>query len=96
MWLTLSSLGLNAVATKDKRESQPDDDYISYGYLDPLEAERLFKHFQREHIRFQFADISRLMTVRAGARLVRSNALELFIHREDVQAANRVLQKNAK
>ena len=82
------------MGANDKAETEPRDAYISYGHLDPHRADRLFRRFEQERVRFQFSNVSRV-TTHTGTRFGRTNALELFIHQDDVETANRILGEDS-
>ena len=70
------------------------EDYVSFGYLDPLLGRRIMDRLSRNHVRFIARDATRLGVSSEGIidhvswrdeYLVRAriNRIELFIHSED-------------
>jgi hypothetical protein len=80
------------------------EDYVSFGYLDPLVGRRIMDRLSRNHVRFIARDASRLGVASEGiidyvswrdAYRVRSriNRIELFIHSEDQDTARKVIDE---
>jgi hypothetical protein len=80
------------------------DEYVSFGYLDPLLARRIMDRLSRNHVRFIARDATRLgaasddiidsVSWRDAFRvLARINRIELFIHSEHQGTARRVIDE---
>jgi hypothetical protein len=80
------------------------EDYVSFGYLDPLVGRRIMDRLSRTHVRFIAREASRLGVASEGiidyvswrdAYRVRSriNRIELFIHSEDQDTARKVIDE---
>jgi hypothetical protein len=80
------------------------DEYISFGYLDPLLGRRIMDRLTRHHVRFTARDASRLDVASADIiddvswrdpypRPARNNRIELLIHSEDQDAARKVIDE---
>ncbi|HEV2046716.1 MAG TPA: hypothetical protein VGQ95_08970 [Chthoniobacterales bacterium] len=80
------------------------EDYVSFGYLDPLIGRRIMDRLSRNQVRFIARDASRLGVASAGIidyvswrdpyRVrARINRIELLIHSEDQDTARKVIDE---
>jgi hypothetical protein len=80
------------------------DEYVSFGYLEPLLGRRIMDGLSRHHVRFIARDASRLDVASAGTidyvswrdpypRPARNNRIELLIHSEDQDIARKVIDE---
>ncbi len=80
------------------------DEYISFGYLEPLLGRRIMDRLSRHYVRFVARDASRFDVASAGTidyvssldpypRVARNNRIELFIHLEDEATARKVIDE---
>jgi hypothetical protein len=80
------------------------ENYVSFGYLDPLFGRRIMDRLSRQHVRFVARDASRMDVASAGIidhlswrdpypRPARNNRIELFIHSEDQDTARKVIDE---
>ena len=80
------------------------EEYVSFGYFDPLVGRRIMKRLSAQHVRLRAHDVSRLDMASAGIVdavtpatrypiLARNNRLELFIHPEDQNLARKILDE---
>ena len=80
------------------------DEYVSFGYLEPLFARRIMDRLSRHHVRFVARDASRLDVASTGTidylswrdrypRPARNNRIELLIHSEDQDTARKVIDE---
>ena len=80
------------------------DEYVSFGYIDPLLGRRIMDRLSREHIRFIARDASRFDVATADTldqlsyrypnpRLARNNRIELLVHSEDQILARKVIDE---
>ena len=77
--------------TQGKSDQASDEQFRSFGHFDPLEAKRLLTRFEEAGIRFQIYPESIIRPMGAGHRLKRYNAIEIFIHEEDIKRASTIL-----
>jgi hypothetical protein len=89
----------------DDAETQGDgDEYVSFGYVEPLFGKRIMDRLSRHHVRFIARDASRLDVASAGTidelsyrypypRLARNNRIELLIHSKDRTLARKVIDE---
>jgi hypothetical protein len=86
----------------DKPDS--DDEYVSFGYFDPLVGRRIMKRLSDQQVRLRARDVSRLDMANAGVVdsitpatrypiLARNNRIELFIHTEDQSLARTIMEE---
>ena len=80
------------------------EDYVSFGYLDPLVGKRIMNRLSRNHVRFIARDASRIGGATEGIIDYvswrdeypvrrRINRIELFIHSEDQDTARKVIDE---
>ena len=80
------------------------EDYVSFGWFDPLVCRRIMKHLSREHIRFAATDASgvgmagyevpQFFKARLPyPKLHRLNGVELFIHAADADRARKAIDE---
>jgi hypothetical protein len=79
-------------------------DYVSFGYLEPLLGRRIMERLSRQQVRFTARDASRLDVITAGTvdsvshripfpRVARNNRIELFVHAEDQNLARKIIDE---
>ena len=84
-------------------ENAPED-YVSFGYLDPLFGRRIMDRLSRNHVRFTARDASFLDIATATKPSyfstrspwpwwMRHNAIELFVHNDDQELARQVIDE---
>lgn len=82
-------------------EADPED-YVSFGYFDPLFVKRIMDRLSRSHVRFTARDASFLDIATATKpsylamaypypRWVRHNMIELLVHSDDRDLAHQVI-----
>jgi hypothetical protein len=87
--------------TSGDSEDNPED-YVSFGWFDPLVCKRIMKRLSRDHIRFAAADASgvgiagyevpRFFKARLPYPILhRLNGVELFVHSADADRARGVI-----
>jgi hypothetical protein len=80
------------------------EDYVSFGYLEPLLGRRIMERLSGQQIRFIARDASRFDVATAGTvdsvsyrypypRVARNNRIELLIHREDESLARKIIDE---
>ena len=80
------------------------EDYVSFGYLEPLLGRRIMERLSRQQIRFIARDASRFDVATAGTvesvsyrypnpRVARNNRIELLVHREDQNLARKIIDE---
>jgi hypothetical protein len=80
------------------------DEYVSFGYLDPLLARRIMDRLSRNHVRFIARDATRFGAAsddvidyvswrNAYQVLARINRVKLFIHSDDQETARKVVDE---
>ena len=82
------------------------ENYVSFGYLDPLLGRRIMDRLSRKHVRFAARDASFLDIATAAKpsylsvlvrysypRWVRHNLIELFVHSDDQELAHEVIDE---
>ena len=80
------------------------DEYVSFGYLDPLLGRRIMDRLTRRQVRFIARDGSRIDVASAGTidavswrdpypRPARNNRIELLIHPEDEDTARKIIDE---
>jgi hypothetical protein len=80
------------------------DEYIGFGYLEPLLGRRIMDRLSWHHVRFIARDASRFDVASAGTIdyvssldpypiVARNNRIELFIHPEDEATARKVIDE---
>jgi hypothetical protein len=80
------------------------EEYVSFGYIEPLLGRRIMERLFRHDVRFIARDASRFDVATAGTvdqlsyrypypRLARNNRIELFIHPEDQAVARRIIDE---
>jgi hypothetical protein len=80
------------------------EDYLSFGYIDPLIGRRIMDRFSRNRVRFIARDASHLGVASEGIIahvswcdayrvLSRINRIELFIHSKDRDTARKIIDE---
>jgi hypothetical protein len=80
------------------------EDYVSFGYFDPLIGRRVMNRLFQNHVRFIARDATRLGVSSEGIVdyvswrneyrvLARINRIELFIHSDDQDRARRLIDE---
>lgn len=80
------------------------ENYVSFGYLDPLLGKRIMDRLSLNHVRFIGRDASRLGASSTGIIdhvswpdasqvLARINRIELFIHLGDQESARKLIHE---
>src|SRR5438105_2715835 len=80
------------------------DDYISFGFLDPLLGRRIIECLLRDRVRCFARDASQMDVASAGTidsvswrdpypRPARNNRIELFVHRDDAATAQKLIDQ---
>jgi hypothetical protein len=80
------------------------EDYVSFGYLEPLLGRRIMECLSRQRIRFIARDASRFDVATAETvdsvsyrypypRVARNNRIELLIHPEDQNLARKIIDE---
>jgi hypothetical protein len=80
------------------------ENYVNFGYLDPLVGKRIMNRLSRNHVRFIARDFSRLGLSSEGIidyvlwrdpyRVrARINRIQLFIHSEDQDTARKLIDE---
>ena len=80
------------------------EDYVSFGYLEPLLGRRIMARLSRQQVRFVARDASRFDVITAGTidsvshripfpRVARNNRIELFVHPEDQILARKIIDQ---
>ena len=80
------------------------EDYVSFGYFDPLIGKRFMERLWRDHVRFIARDATRLgvaseaiidyLSWRDEYRIfARINRVELFVHSEDQSRARKIIDE---
>ena len=64
-----------------------------FGHFDPLDADRVLKHFEAEHIRFRVGRAEGLDLSPRGTRLRHYLWIRLFVHRDDQEKARAILHE---
>jgi hypothetical protein len=88
----------------DAEMQSASDNYVSFGYLEPLLGRRIMDRLSRDHVRFKARDASQLDVASAGTvdavswrdphpRPARNNRIELLIHSEDQATARKVIDE---
>ena len=89
----------------DDADMQSDaEDYVSFGYLEPLLGRRIMERLSRQRIRFIARDASRLDVATAGTVdsvsyrylypiVARNNRIELLIHPKDQNLARKIIDE---
>jgi hypothetical protein len=88
----------------DGNAQSGDDDYVSFGFFDPLVGRRVTKRLSNEGVRFKAHDASRLDVGSAGIIdyvswldvypiMARINRIELFVHCEDQETARKLIDE---
>ena len=75
-------------------ETSAEDGFLSLGQFDAFEAARLLRRFETEGIRFRIDQVERSAITARGVR--RTDAIEIYIHRDDHQKANSILTEDWK
>jgi hypothetical protein len=89
---------------EDPRKQGASDEYVSFGYLEPLLGRRIMDRLARNHVRFKARDASQLDVASAGTigyvswrdpypRPARNNRVELLVHSGDQDAARKVIDE---
>jgi hypothetical protein len=88
----------------DGNPSSDADEYVSFGYLDPLLGRRIMQRLSHDHVRFVARDATTFDVITAGIleqvsyrypypRLARINRIELLVHREDQNLARKIIEE---
>jgi hypothetical protein len=86
----------------DAEKQSASDEYVSFGYLEPILGQRIMDRLSRDQVRFTARDASQLDVASAGTvdavswrdpypRPARNNRIELLIHPEDQDTARKVI-----
>ena len=89
--------------TPDDKPVSPED-FVSFGYFEPLLGKRIIKRLSEQQLRLVADDASQLDVLSAGTidavswrdpypRPARNNRIELFIHRDDAAAARKLIDQ---
>jgi hypothetical protein len=80
------------------------EEYVSFGYIEPLLGRRIMERLSRQQIRFIARDASRFDVITAGTvdsvshripfpRIARNNRIELFVHTQDQTLARKIIDE---